>query len=207
MKTALMVLALLLCAVAVNAQSNSTSMANPASVYCAGEGYKETAKGCVFPDGKSCNPWDFLRGKCGQKYTSCAQKGFKVNSKTQTTGTSKSQIGVCIFPDRKECELMAFQKGTCKYNAPVVIPSTGSRDLAQYMAEKRAMKYSKPACKKEGEPIPVIANPPQCCAGLNVIKPMQQMVVGIKGICTSLCGNFKCDSQETKYNCPRDCKK
>ncbi len=63
-----------------------------------------------------------------------------------------------------------------------------------------------PACKKEGETIPVIPNPPECCAGLSLIKPRQQNIIGISGICTSKCGNGKCDNEtESEYNCPGDC--
>jgi putative hemolysin len=55
----------------------STSLANPASVYCEKMGYTDkivtAADGsqsgvCVFPDGSECDEWQFYRGECGQKY-------------------------------------------------------------------------------------------------------------------------------------------
>jgi putative hemolysin len=52
----------------------TTGMANPASVYCEGQGYtlemRTDADGgqhgvCVFPDGSECEEWTFYRGECG----------------------------------------------------------------------------------------------------------------------------------------------
>ncbi len=62
------------------------------------------------------------------------------------------------------------------------------------------------ACKGEGETVPVIAEPPSCCAGLNLIPPKQKDILGSSGICTAKCGNGSCDNiTETAYNCPQDC--
>jgi hypothetical protein len=62
------------------------------------------------------------------------------------------------------------------------------------------------SCKKEGETIPVIPNPPVCCNGLILIPPKDPLTLGIAGICTSKCGNGICDSSnESNYNCPQDC--
>ena len=61
-------------------------------------------------------------------------------------------------------------------------------------------------CKGEGESIPVIASPPSCCAGLTLISPKQEMILGISGICTANCGDGVCnESSESSYNCPVDC--
>ncbi|MBU1246737.1 hypothetical protein KKG61_09775, partial [bacterium] len=63
-----------------------------------------------------------------------------------------------------------------------------------------------PTCAKEGETIPVIANPPSCCAGLELIKPKIVGIAGIDGYCTAKCGNGVCDqATETPYNCSKDC--
>ncbi|MBN1941167.1 MAG: hypothetical protein JW772_03215 [Candidatus Diapherotrites archaeon] len=62
-------------------------------------------------------------------------------------------------------------------------------------------------CKGEGESIPVIANPPECCPGLTLIPPKEEGILGSAGICTSLCGNGNCDIEtESSYNCPEDCR-
>lgn len=61
-------------------------------------------------------------------------------------------------------------------------------------------------CKKEGETIPVIAEPPSCCEGLILIPPKEPGIIGISGICTAKCGNGICDPEtESAYNCPDDC--
>jgi parallel beta-helix repeat protein len=59
-------------------------MANPAAIYCYALGYKiqsiKTDIGeigiCVFPDGSSCEEWDFYRGKCGQEWSYAALCGY-----------------------------------------------------------------------------------------------------------------------------------
>lgn len=61
------------------------------------------------------------------------------------------------------------------------------------------------ACKGEGGAVPVIADPPECCAGLILILPKEAGIVGISGYCTANCGNGTCDAIESEYNCPTDC--
>ena len=60
-------------------------------------------------------------------------------------------------------------------------------------------------CAGESQPIPVIASPPECCAGLTLILPKEEAVLGISGYCTAKCGNGSCDEIESSYNCPEDC--
>jgi len=72
-----------------------------------------------------------------------------------------------------------------------------------------------PPCEGEGESIPVIENPPECCAGLTLILPQcdpseviwpDECPIGTIGICTANCGNGVCDPAiESAYNCPVDC--
>lgn len=54
--------------------SSKADMANPASVYCEQNGNKyeiQTAADgsqsgvCIFPDGNTCDEWDYYRGECG----------------------------------------------------------------------------------------------------------------------------------------------
>ncbi len=62
-----------------------------------------------------------------------------------------------------------------------------------------------PECNEEGESIPVIASPPECCEGLTLISPKDSQIVGILGYCTAKCGNGVCDEIESESNCPEDC--
>ena len=76
----------------------AAGLPNPASKYCADQGYKleirDEAGGqvgyCLFPDGSECEEWAFFRGECGptggkegaglpnpaSKY--CADRGYKL---------------------------------------------------------------------------------------------------------------------------------
>ena len=65
-------------------------------------------------------------------------------------------------------------------------------------------------CKAEGESIPVIPNPPQCCQGLTPISCEQpiggecQSPLGCGSLCTH-CGDDHCGTGENYCNCPADC--
>ncbi|MBN1941185.1 MAG: hypothetical protein JW772_03310 [Candidatus Diapherotrites archaeon] len=63
-----------------------------------------------------------------------------------------------------------------------------------------------PSCIGEGKSVPVIANPPECCEGLELIPPKEENMVGASGICTAFCGNGVCELEtESPYNCSKDC--
>lgn len=84
---------------------------NPASVYCKELGYKNEIRSdsagsqfevCIFPDGSECRAWDFLRGKCGQRFSLCEKKGGKIKTKIKDMGTWRMEYAVCVFPDGSE---------------------------------------------------------------------------------------------------------
>ncbi|MGB2698715.1 MAG: DUF333 domain-containing protein [Candidatus Zixiibacteriota bacterium] len=84
---------------------------NPSSVYCQELGYKGEIKTdtsgnqyelCIFPDGSECRSWDFLKGKCGQKFTLCEKQGARIESRVQDMGTWKMEYAVCVFPNGSE---------------------------------------------------------------------------------------------------------
>ena len=96
---------------------------NPAAVYCEELGYKHEIRTspsggqygvCVFPDGSECKAWEFLRGKCGQKFSFCERKGFKIENRVKDMGSWTAEYAVCVFPDRSECPEWEFFQGTCK---------------------------------------------------------------------------------------------
>ncbi len=64
---------------------------------------------------------------------------------------------------------------------------------------------SREECIGDGEAIPLAADPPKCCDGLELIPPSEANVVGISGYCTANCGDRVCDKIESSYNCPKDC--
>jgi len=93
--------------------------ANPAAVYCKALGYsykivktEEGEKGiCKFPDGSECDAWDFLSGKCGQKWSYCERTGGKLvtNGKCSISQT----CAVCILPNGKRCFEWDYCNGRC----------------------------------------------------------------------------------------------
>ena len=96
---------------------------NPASIYCNELGYKsefrtDSSGGqyevCVFPDGSECGTWDFLRGKCGQRFSCCEKKGGKIKTRIKDMGTWKMEYAVCVFPDGFEFLEWEFFKQRCQ---------------------------------------------------------------------------------------------
>lgn len=73
--------------------TNSTTIANPASVYCVNHGGKldiqTTSAGqtgmCTFPNGSQCEEWSYMRGECSPSGTT----GSNQNSTTTNTATPK----------------------------------------------------------------------------------------------------------------------
>ena len=97
-----------------------TGLANPASVYCQGLGFKEETREnelgqygvCIFPDGSECDTWDFLAGRCGQEHSYCVKQGFEFK------GTAEKNIGTCVFSDGSTCSELEYYQGTCSPGEP-----------------------------------------------------------------------------------------
>ncbi|MCJ7490884.1 MAG: DUF333 domain-containing protein [Dehalococcoidia bacterium] len=78
-------------------------MANPAATYCKELGYEyrviQSSKGeqgvCVFPDGKECEEWKFLAGKCGQERSYCAKQGLDIKTKTNGKDSLSREYAEC----------------------------------------------------------------------------------------------------------------
>jgi len=79
-------------------------MANPAATYCKELGYDyritRNNKGeegiCVFPDGKECEEWKFLAGKCGQERSYCARQGLDTVTKTNGKNSLSREYAECV---------------------------------------------------------------------------------------------------------------
>jgi len=78
-------------------------MANPAATYCKELGYEyriiQSSKGeqgvCVFPDGKECEEWKFLAGRCGQERSYCAKQGLDIKTKTNGKDSLSREYAEC----------------------------------------------------------------------------------------------------------------
>jgi putative hemolysin len=78
---------------------------NPASFYCQEMGYlvemRETDEGtqgvCIFPDGKECEEWDFLAGRCAIEWSYCQRQGYTIQE------DENENTAICNFPDGSSC--------------------------------------------------------------------------------------------------------
>ncbi len=114
--SALFILTLAACQAAKPTQAIQPGLANPASVYCQGLGFKEetrtSAAGqsgvCIFPDNSECDAWDFLAGRCGQANSFCVKQGGKLQT------NANSNIATCVFSDNSTCGEFEYFQGQCK---------------------------------------------------------------------------------------------
>ncbi len=105
-------------------------IANPAAKYCKDLGYEwykeQTAEGeigiCSFPDGSSAEDWDFLKGKIGQEWSYCKQRGLEIKILTNHSkclSIYSLECSACVLENGTEVEvtsimeLEVFEKGKC----------------------------------------------------------------------------------------------
>src|SRR5689334_13828667 len=63
-----------------------SAISNPASDYCAKQGYRWETRTeprgdygvCRFPDGSSCEEWDFYKANCGKRFSYCNRHGGRI---------------------------------------------------------------------------------------------------------------------------------
>ena len=89
---------------------------NPAAVYADKLGYKYEIRTdgygvVIFPDGTKCGEWDFFRGKAGQIWSYCEQRGGKIENRIENMGTWTADYAVCVFPDGSECSEADYSDG------------------------------------------------------------------------------------------------
>ena len=84
--------------------------ANPAAIYCGSLGYKYEVQHeksgdvgvCNLPDKSTCNGWDFLGGKCGEKFSVCAKQGYGIQTRIDQNNPYSSSDAVCLDKAGKE---------------------------------------------------------------------------------------------------------
>lgn len=84
---------------------------NPAAVYCTDVmGYEyeavEVSDGgqmgiCILPSGEECGQWDFYAGRCGQRYSYCAQRGYRVETRSDGRDPFAPEYAVCVSSDER----------------------------------------------------------------------------------------------------------
>jgi len=119
-------------------------MANPAATYCKELGYEyrisRNNKGeegiCVFPDGKECEEWKFLAGKCGQERSYCARQGFDVVTKTNGKNSLSREYAECVSDGQgigSVSDLMGLSQKATRGSVPVTEsePSRGEAPITE----------------------------------------------------------------------------
>ena len=101
----------------------ASAIPNPSSVYCDTLGYDVQGDLCVFPDGTSCEAWEFYRGECGAskvKELPCAAVGESKKPGVECcAGLSPTQIstpasdGMCMSPLGSWPVCLACGDGVC----------------------------------------------------------------------------------------------
>ena len=80
------------------------ALPNPAAVYCKQMSYEyrivKTPQGesgeCIFPNGQSCQEWEFLKGKCGQQYSYCIKNGYYIKTVSDGKNPYSYDYAVCV---------------------------------------------------------------------------------------------------------------
>ena len=88
----------------------SMGVANPAAIYCLEMGYEyevvKTDRGevgiCTFPDGTSCDAWDFYRGESGREWSYCAREGWATETASAGQDPYSPVYSVCVGGDGRE---------------------------------------------------------------------------------------------------------
>jgi hypothetical protein len=152
-------------------------------------------------DGEAFKTSSCIRG-CTE-YKKINQKECNDNYQT-TLKNCGADYKICLKQTRdlKNC-LKTFNE--CKKNSTVIKKNCTNSFTGEFFNCKNICLNPHFKCSKEGESIPVILNPPECCEGLSLIPPRESDVIGINGICTAKCGNGICDITESSYNCQIDC--
>jgi parallel beta-helix repeat protein len=115
-----------------------SGLANPAAVYSQELGYRheinEDGQGIVvFPDGSTCDEWDFYRGKCKQEWSFAGKKGYQVKEPGRHDGWLK---GAVLIDKRSNKEvgtvydLMKLQEKITAAAPEVALPESDGQQLA-----------------------------------------------------------------------------
>ena len=91
-------------------RSPRAMIGNPAAVYCRDMGYEyrtiSSPQGqtgiCQLPNGKTCDQWDFLAGKCGTNYSFCAKHGYNLKTLNDGKNPFSREYAVCTTVSGKQ---------------------------------------------------------------------------------------------------------
>jgi len=115
---------------------------NPADVYCAEMGYQtravEEASGvraeCVFPDGTSCDAWQFFTGECGAAFSYCAANGYDQVTKRDGQDPFSQHYAVCMAGGQEVGSVSDLTGLSQRYNEPGLPASRSGISLPQVVS-------------------------------------------------------------------------
>lgn len=122
-------------------EAEPIGMSNPAAIYCIEMGYEykviDEPSGqrgiCIFPDGSQCNAWDFLKGKCGERYSYCTANGYRMETRYDGQNPFSSEYAVCISKEGdfvgSVTELMRMSEKSTK--GSVRFPFEGDKSMGE----------------------------------------------------------------------------
>jgi C1A family cysteine protease len=104
---------------------------NPAALYCIDLGYQlETVTAgdggqhsvCIFPDGNSCDEWQFLEGKCGEERSYCKKHGYGQIVKSDGKDPFSVEYAVCVDGEKEKGSVSKLTGLDKKYKGSVLPP-------------------------------------------------------------------------------------
>jgi len=174
---------------------------NPAALYCQRLGYKYVIKStpegqygvCELPNNKSCKAWEFLWGECGKEYSYCSKIGLEIKTvkdpKKCASLPLSSKCGVCVLKDNTEIEVtklmdLELKGGVCGDGKCVLGENYKNcpTDCPSGSSDNYCDKVKDGICD------------PDCLPSED--SDCKKIII---------CGNGKCEEQESFRNCPIDC--
>lgn len=124
-------------------------VANPAAVYCTELGYdyeileeENGQKGvCNFNSRQSCDAWEFLQGKCGQKYSYCSKIRYNLEVRDDGKNPFTKEYAVCTRGrrERSVVDLMNLDEKATKGSRRVRVASSLKETTRRKVEKKEAI--------------------------------------------------------------------
>ncbi len=109
-------------------------LANPAAVYChkMDGTYRISEEAgrpgiCTLPDGRECDSWDFLAGRCGREYSWCARNGWETRTDDDGHDPFSREYAVCVDRSGRAVGSVTGLSGLSEKATRAVVPG-GERE-------------------------------------------------------------------------------
>lgn len=197
-------------------------LVDPSAVYCEELGYEwtigETPEGefgiCKFPDGSTCDSWDFLEGKCGEGYSYCKKKGYELKTIVDPEKCSSifsEECAVCVLENGEEVEVtklmeLDFRAGKCGDGFCAALEEnyeTCPQDCPSGSFDMYCDKVKDGICDPDCVEQEMLEEDPDCVVVTTTIAETTTTLE----IPVEKCGNNICEylRGENYFTCPEDC--